>query len=187
MEIDGVVLTPIPSTGVGFNNYLVDTMNGKIWSKISNKFLATGVNSNGYVYNSLVDDNGVRHAFGVHRLVMASFYGMPLEMFSRSGGLECDHIDEDLKHVNGIHNLQMSDRLGQYKPSTIERMSKPRPRLKESDVCEILEQLQELRNDEDFKISDFIKSMCLAYNREYRGMYNVITGKSFKHLHSQLV
>lgn len=117
---------------------------------------------------------------------MSSYTGIPIERFRR-GRIEIDHIEEDLKHVNGIHNLQMTDRKGQYaKESTLKRMRKPKPRLDESEVCEILEQLQELRNDEGFKISEFIKMMMEAYDRPYRSMYNIVMGESIKHLHEQL-
>lgn len=37
---------------------------------------------------------------------MASTSGIPLEHFKR-GEIEVDHIEEDLKHINGMHNLQM--------------------------------------------------------------------------------
>lgn len=184
MKVDGVVLTPIPSKR-GFSNYLCDTINGRVYSLKSDMWLKNdGINSNGYVYNTLVDDNGKASSYGVHRIVLASYTGVPLERFKR-GGIECDHINEELKHVNGIHNLQMSDRHGQYKKSTIERMKKPKPRLKEEQVCEIFEQLQEWL-ETDGKISDFIKMMCEAYDRPYRGMWNIVHGKCYKHLHEKM-
>jgi hypothetical protein len=76
-----VILTPIPSNR-GFSNYLADTENGRIWSKKSNKFMKGTPNDNGYVYNTLIDDNGEAAGYGVHRLVMASVTGIPLEMFN---------------------------------------------------------------------------------------------------------
>ncbi|WP_186578061.1 hypothetical protein [Aquibacillus kalidii] len=183
VEKDGVVLTPIPSSK-GFDNYLVDTINGRVWSVKSNKWLSNKPNDNGYVYVKLYDKNNKGHGYCVSRVVMASYSGLPLEMFKR-GGIEVDHIDEDLNHVNGISNLQMTDRKGQYKPSTIERMKKPRPRISEEDVCLILEQLEEWI-EMDGKVSDFIKMTCEAFNRDYRGIWNIVHGKSFKHLHEKM-
>lgn len=176
-----VILTPIPSEK-GFNSYLADTINGRIWSKKSNKFLSATPNDNGYVYCTLVDDNGVGHSYGAHRLIMASYSGIPLEMFKR-GGIEIDHIEEDLKHVNGIHNLQMSDRKGQYSKSVREKMGKGK-RLKEEEVCEILEQFEEWKEDEDKKISTFIHMVSEAYDQTYRNVWNIVYGKSWKHLHN---
>lgn len=174
-----VILTPIPSER-GFSNYLVDTINGRIWSIKRNKFLTGSPNSNGYIYNSLVDDNGDATSFGVHRPVMASYTGIPLEMFKR-GGIEIDHIDENLKHVNGIENLQMSSRKNQYTISVRSKMGKGK-RLKEEEVLEILEQLEEWKENEDNKLSTFIHMTAEAYDQTYRNIWNIVNRKSWKQL-----
>lgn len=182
---ENMALTPIPTVGAGLSNYLVDTVNGRVWSKKTKKWMTSKPNSNGYVYNTIIDDDGVAHSLGVHRIVMASHTGIPLEQFKR-GLIEIDHLDEELTHVNGISNLQMSTRKGQYKPSTRARMSKPRPRLGDEQVCEILEQLAELRGAEGFKMSEFIKQMCDAYGKHYRTMWSVCTGRSYRHLYKAM-
>ncbi|MBS4191207.1 hypothetical protein KHA94_13540 [Bacillus sp. FJAT-49705] len=174
-----VILTPIPSN-IGFSNYLADTINGRIWSKKSNRFLNLNPNSNGYIYCSLIDDKGHKRSFGVHRPIMASHSGIPLEMFKR-GGIEVDHIKSHLKHVNGIHNLELCDRKGQYHESTRLKMGKGK-RLTEAEVCEILEQLQKWKSDEDNKISEFIHMTAEAFGQGYRSIWNIVNRKSWKHL-----
>lgn len=106
---------------------------------------------------------------------MLIYTGIPLEMF-KQGGIEIDHIEEDLKHVNGMHNLQMSDRKGQYRQSVREKMDKGK-RLKEEEICEILEQLEEWKKDEDNKISTFIHMISKVYDQTYRNVWNIVYGK----------
>ncbi|MFY0758755.1 hypothetical protein AB1K32_07730 [Metabacillus dongyingensis] len=178
-----VILTPIPSDK-GLSGYLADTVNGRIWSIKHNRFLNTTVNSNGYVYNSVVHDNGIRKSYGVHRLIMASVTGIVLEQFCR-GKIEIDHYpNEDEKWNNRMDNLQMSSRKLQYRESTRAKMGKG-IRLKEEEVCEILEQLQEWKDDEN-KISDFIHLIAEAYDQTYRNVWNIVNGKTWKHLHSEI-
>lgn len=180
-----IILTPIPSEK-GLSNYLVDTMNGLIWSKLDNRVLFLNPNSNGYVYCTVLHDNGERKSYGVHRLVMSSFSGIPLEMFKR-GGIEIDHYpNENEKWNNSILNLQMSDRKGQYRESTKIKMGKGK-RLTEEDVCEILEQLKEWKLDDNNKISDFIHMTSEAYEQTYRNVWNIVNGKSWKQLHNEMI
>jgi predicted house-cleaning noncanonical NTP pyrophosphatase (MazG superfamily) len=178
-----VVLTPIISK-CGFSDYLVDCVNGRVYSKKSGKFLQGSPNHNGYVYNSLIDDNGKHHAYGVHRLVLASHTALPLEMFKR-GGIEVDHINS-IRSDNRLENLQMSSRKAQYKESTRKKMNRSKRRLSEEEVCEILTDLEEwLANGN--KISDFIHMTAEAYGQGYRNVWNIVYGKSWKHLYEQFV
>lgn len=182
MDKEEIILTPIPSNR-GLNNYLADTIKGRIWSKRTNSWLSTNKNDNGYVYNTLIDDSGESCRYGVHRLIMASYTGIPLEMFKR-GGIEVDHFpNEEEKWNNSITNLQMSSRKTQYRESTRSKMGKGK-RLTEEEVCEILEQLQEWKSDENNKLSDFIHMTAEAYDQSYRNIWNIVYGKSWKHLQS---
>lgn len=178
------ILTPIPAKR-GFSNYLADTENGRIWNIKLGRFLNVNPNDNGYVYATLIDDNGERDSYGVHRLIMASVYGEPIEKFKR-GGIEVDHFPhEDQKWNNSRHNLQMSDRFGQYRETTREKMGKGK-RLKEDQVKEILSDLEEWKTDENNKISDFIWNTAEMYNQGYRNIWNIVNGKSWKHLHLEM-
>ncbi|MBO0995926.1 hypothetical protein [Bacillus sp. SD088] len=180
-----VILTPIPSEK-GLSNYSADTTNGKIWNKSEGRFLELNPNSNGYVYTTVLHDNGERKSYGVHRLVMASYSGLPLEMFKRDG-IEVDHYpNEGEKWNNRIDNLQMSDRKGQYRESTRSKMGKGK-RLKENEVIDILERLGEWKADKDNKISDFIHLIADEYGQGYRNIWNIVNGKSWKHLYDKMV
>ncbi|WP_332631996.1 hypothetical protein [Halalkalibacter flavus] len=177
-----VVLTPIPANR-GLSNYLSDTENGRIWNKKLGRFLQVNPNDNGYVYASLIDDNGVTVRVGVHRLIMASVSGIPLEFFKR-GKIEVDHYpNEEERWNNSRHNLKMATRHSQYRDSTKAKMGKGK-RLKESEVCEILEQLAEWKEDENNKLSTFIHMVADSYDQTYRNAHNIVYGKSWTHLHS---
>jgi hypothetical protein len=178
-----VILTPIPSYR-GFSDYLVNSETGQIWNKRLNRYLQLNPNSNGYVYATLIDDNGEPAGYGVHRVVASSVYGEPIELFKR-GGYEVDHYpDEEETWNNSRHNLKITDRKGQYRDSTRAKMGKGK-RLKESDVCEILEQLEEWKENENNKISTFIHMTAEAYGQGYRNVWNIVNGKSWSHLHSE--
>ncbi|MEH7393393.1 hypothetical protein [Bacillus sp. JJ1474] len=119
-------------------------------------------------------------------MIAASRYGIPIEYFKR-GGIEVDHNPNKAeKWDNRIDNLQLSSRKAQYRENTRAKMGKGR-RLMEEEVCEILEQLQEWKSDEDNKISDFIHMTAEAYGQGYRNIWNIVYGKSWKHLHGKLV
>ncbi|MGN8648369.1 HNH endonuclease signature motif containing protein [Gracilibacillus sp. HCP3S3_G5_1] len=180
------MLTPIYSSKHDYSRYGVDTTNGRVWDYLRERFLTSNPNANGYCYVGLYDENREMKAYGLHRVIMASHSGLDLELFNR-GGIEVDHIVPVKEGgTNEISNLQMTDRQGQYKKSTRLKMSKPKPRMKEEDVCLILEQLEEMRRYVDFKQADFINQMCDAYNRDYRTMYNIVTGKVYKDMHKHL-
>jgi hypothetical protein len=182
-QIEGVILTPIPSER-GYSSYLCDTINGRIWSKKTNKFLSSKKNSNGYVYSTLTDDNNERFSYGNHRLIMSSFTGIPLENFCR-GKIEVDHLDEDLTHFNGVSNLQLSSRTLQYKPSTCAKMGNGR-RLSRSEVINILDELKKWRAEGNKKLSRFIHKTVEQTGQSYRNVHNIVYGKSWKHLHNEL-
>ncbi|MED1599767.1 hypothetical protein [Alkalihalophilus marmarensis] len=179
---ENYVLTPIPSS-IGFSDYLVDSENGRIWSKKSEKILSSKPNDNGYVYVSLIGDDGKSYAYGVHRLVMASVSGMPLEMFKR-GMIEVDHYPgEDEKWNNSRYNLQMSSRTMQYRESTRAKMGHGK-RLKEEQVREILNGFEQWKA-KGLKVSEYIKQAADQYGHGYRNMWNIVNGKSWKHLHTE--
>lgn len=184
MNNEEVILTPIPSYK-GLNSYLADTINGRIWSKKNERFLTSNPNDNGYVYNSITHDDGTRCAYGVHRLVMASISGIPLEHFKR-GEIEVDHYPkEEEKYNNRMDNLQMSSRKMQYRESTRSKMGRGR-RLTDEEVIQILDMLEEWKSEEDNKLSDFVHMIAEMYEQSYRNAYNIVYGKTWKHLHKEV-
>ena len=50
-------------------------------------------------------------------------------------------------------------------------------RLKEEEICEILEQLEEWKKDEDNKISTFIHMISKVYDQTYRKDWNIVYDK----------
>ena len=54
----------------------------------------------------------------------------------------------------------------------------------EEKVYEILEQFEEWKKDEDNKISTFIQMISEMYDQTYRNVWDIIYGKSWKHLHN---
>ena len=54
----------------------------------------------------------------------------------------------------------------------------------EEEVYEILEQFEEWKKDEDNKISTFIQMISEMYDQTYRNVWDIIYGKSWKHLHN---
>jgi hypothetical protein len=184
-ENEEVILTPIPSYK-GLSNYLADSTNGRIWSIKKEKWLSTTPNDNGYVYNSVVHDDGTRDSYGVHRLVMASVSAIAIEHFKR-GEIEVDHYpDEEARHNNSRYNLQMSSRKLQYRESTKAKMGKGR-RLNENEVVDILTRLKEWMSDESNKISEFIKLSAVIYGQTYRNIHNIAYGKTWKSVYDKVI
>jgi len=54
----------------------------------------------------------------------------------------------------------------------------------EEEVYEILEQFEDWKKDEDNKISTFIQMISEMYDQTYRNVWDIIYGKSWKHLHN---
>lgn len=60
---------------IGFPNYIIYS-DGRIWSKVSNRFLATNVHNNGYIYVDLCKD-GKKYSKRLHILVAQHFVPNP--------------------------------------------------------------------------------------------------------------
>ena len=74
---------------------------GRIWSYWTNKFLKPGTNKFGYQMVTLVDNEGQKKRYQVHRIVYETFSGSPIPE-----GLQVNHIDE-CKTNNNITNLNL--------------------------------------------------------------------------------
>lgn len=84
-----------------YNKYDV-LPSGKIWSKVSNKFLKPTTLPNGYQKVCLVDNEGKHHQELVHRVCWMAVNGL----WNLPDGYELDHIDENKKN-NHISNLRL--------------------------------------------------------------------------------
>jgi hypothetical protein len=81
-----------------YDYYIQD--DGYVYSGVTNKILSTQLDKDGYVKVRMVDSEGNRHRFSMHRLVMENF--KPVEGMEN---LQVNHIDGN-KQNNDISNLE---------------------------------------------------------------------------------
>ena len=74
---------------------------GKIWSYKTNRFLKPVTNHNGYQQVGLVDNEGKRKTYFVHKVVYEAVTSEPIPE-----GMQCNHINED-KTDNRFCNLNL--------------------------------------------------------------------------------
>lgn len=83
-----------------YNKYDV-CEDGRIWSKVRNKFLKPQTNKYGYQTVNLMDNNSKRHSQFVHRVCWIAVNGREVPE-----GFQLNHKDED-KTNNHISNLEL--------------------------------------------------------------------------------
>ena len=83
-----------------YDNYEVYE-DGKIWSYRKKKFLKPSINKDGYQRVCLVDNEGKKKMYYIHRVVWESVNGSPIPK-----GYEINHISE-AKDENMITNLEL--------------------------------------------------------------------------------
>lgn len=178
MEKDGVVLVPIPELDYD-SNYLADVKNGRIWSKKSNRWLLEGYkgenDSFGYAYTSIKGK-----PYSIHSLIMSAHLGVKKDYWIKKLGLEINHIDGNKKN-NAISNLELKSRKDQYDERVRKKLGKGQ-RLKPEEIFEILEQYQEFKDEDDFKLSKFCRMMAEAYEKHYNTIAALLKGKSYQKL-----
>ena len=74
---------------------------GKIWSYSRNKFLKTQTNQKGYKLITLIDNEGIKKWYQVHRVIYESVTGEQIPE-----GMQINHINED-KSDNRFCNLNL--------------------------------------------------------------------------------
>lgn len=74
--------------------------NGTIYSAKTNKILSPQLDKNGYEKVQMMSDDGKRHRYSVHRLILENFN--PVEGMEN---LQVNHIDGD-KRNNSLNNLE---------------------------------------------------------------------------------
>ena len=115
----------------GYSNYEIYPEEGKVWSYFSNKFIGD-INIEGYWKCVLIDDNGKKHWWRIHRLVWIAVNG------TIPKGLEVNHIDED-KNNNSIYNLNLmtpsqNTNWGTRNERVRKKLSKPMLLVKDGEV-----------------------------------------------------
>ena len=83
-----------------YDNYEIYE-DGRIYSYWTNKFLKPGTDEDGYKIVGIVDNNGKRKMYKVHRIVYETFTSKSIPP-----GMQVNHIDED-KTNNHINNLNL--------------------------------------------------------------------------------
>ena len=84
----------------GYSNYEIDVEQGTVYSYKSNRYIGSVDKNKGYIHIDLIDDNGEKHKWLMHRFIWTCVYGEIPE------GMTVNHINED-KSVNGISNLNL--------------------------------------------------------------------------------
>lgn len=78
------------------------TEDGKIWSHLTNKFLAQTDSGKGYLFVTLISAEGKRQSKKVHRIIAETF-------LSNDNNLPCvNHKDQNTKN-NNVDNLEWCD------------------------------------------------------------------------------
>ncbi|MEC1778418.1 hypothetical protein [Schinkia azotoformans] len=112
--------TPIP--GFDPNMYVCHTLSGRVYSKLTNKWLLENSKGTGdrdengegkYLITSLKKPNGETVPLYLHEIVYSSFYGIEPHEW-KSEGYEINHIDRTKTRDCSIGNLEKVDRLTQY-------------------------------------------------------------------------
>ena len=94
-----------------FNDYLVYD-DGRVFSKLSNKFLKPQKNKYTGYYQIFLCKNGIKKRFSIHRLVALHYIPNP------ENKSDVDHIDGD-KTNNNVNNLRWTtnqENLNNYRP-----------------------------------------------------------------------
>lgn len=94
---------------------------GRVWSHITSRYLAPGIDEDGYFAVTLHEASGKKKTFQVSRLVAAAFIGPP--PFDRA---QVNHID-GVKKNNAARNLEWVTQAENYRHS-IEVLGYPPPR-----------------------------------------------------------
>lgn len=81
-----------------FSNYYI-TSCGKIWNYKLNRFIAQRTDKDGYKITTMIDDNGKRYDFKVHRLVAMEYIPNP-------DNLPLINHKDEIKNHNWINNLE---------------------------------------------------------------------------------
>lgn len=171
MKNEEVILTPVP----GFTDYLADTLNGKVFSKKSNKFLlqnakGTGDN-NKYLMTALIDSEGMTHRMYLHEIIMSSHTGLMKSQW-RTIGLEVNHITKDTKDCS-IRNLELTSSKGN-KASKDKFINAVRLSMV------VAEQLRKEFNNWTGSKIEWYKMKAKEFGVSARSIQNVVLGYTYK-------
>jgi hypothetical protein len=166
-----VILTPVP----GFKDYLADTLNGKVFSKKSNKYLLQNAKGTGddnkYLMTALIDSEGISHPMYLHEIIMSSHTGLMKSQW-RTIGLEVNHITKNTKDCS-ISNLELTSSKGN-KASKDKFINAVRLSMVVADQLR-----QEFKNWSGSKV-EWYKMKAEEFGVSARSIQNVVLGYTYK-------
>ena len=119
------------------------TEDGRIYSKVSSRFLKTHLDKDGYEKVRLVCEDGKRHTFSVHRLMLENFN--PIDGMEN---LQVNHIDGNKlnNHINNLEWVTCKENIQHAKEHNLRAKqhgeNNPASKLTEKQVLEIIELLK---------------------------------------------
>jgi hypothetical protein len=122
-----------------FPNYSINEL-GQVYSKHSNKILATYLNGKGYLCVKL-HINGIQKTMSIHRLLARVFLDLP----SLDSELEVDHKNTD-KSDNKLSNLQVLDFKAHRNKTILENNQK----IREAKFCIVCNSMVDSSNKSGF-------------------------------------
>lgn len=143
---------------------------GRIWSKVSKKFLKPKTTRDGYQIVGLYDNNGKRDFQLVHKIVYFAVNGL----WEYPNGMQINHIDED-KTNNHISNLELvtpkqNINYGKHNERVAKARSKRVGAFKDGELVMVYESAKEaMRNGFDKSAVCKCCRNCYCGGNKYKG------------------
>ncbi|OCS82264.1 HNH endonuclease [Caryophanon tenue] len=165
-EIDLDKLYEIPN----YSNYAADLRNGRIFNKVTQKWVTASPSKIGYCYAHVKSDSGIASSIGVHVLIMsAALDGFDWKKFN----LEVDHVDFDRSN-NSILNLMLAPRAVNR---ARRKMAKNTKRLDTNVIDDLRQEYKELIHGTKH---DWCVQKATEYGVSYRCIQNNVLGYNNK-------
>lgn len=161
---------------IGFSNYLVHCPTGRVWSKLSNRWLlddnckGTG-DSGAYLMTKLKSDTGESVAMYLHEIVIYSLMGITKSELKQMN-LQIDHIDRNPRN-NKAENLRLSTDQGNKRNSKDRYWNKVRLSMEIAD--RLREEFEQL---EGSKVG-WYRAKGKELGVSFRSIQNVILGTTY--------
>lgn len=153
-----------------YSNYAADLRNGRIFNKVTQKWVTASPSKIGYCYAHVKNDDGIAKSIGVHVLIMsAAVEGLDWKKFN----LEVDHVDFDRSN-NSILNLMLATRA--YNRAR-RKMAKNKKRLDKSVIDDLRQEYKELMHGTKH---DWCVQKAAEYGVSYRCIQNNVLGYNNK-------
>lgn len=149
-----------------FHGHYVRTRQGKM--------MVCSDDKDGYKRIGLYDENAIRHTYHVHRLMLLAFVGKP-----EKADMQCNHKD-GVKFNNTLDNLewvtQSQNRQHSYDIGLESQVGSKNARSKLTEDIVVEARMRHAIGESD------VQSLAKDYGIKYRSMWNVLTGRRWKHV-----